>query len=135
MGNRATFVFEQTGFGETQAAPIFLYGHYAGYDMMDRLAKALEYAKPRMDMGDETYATRIAVTSMVGDDAYSETGWGLSTYFLDSEHSVPVVNFIDKTVRLLPHSWDTKFDISAKPKFVMSIDAFIAKFSKTPALV
>jgi len=137
MGNRATFVFEQGGYGEDAQdnPPIFLYGHYAGYDMMDSLAKALEAALPRIAMDDESYATRITITTMVGDDWRSETGWGLSTYFLDSEHSVPVVNFRTKTVRLLPHDWSTKFDINAEPKFVMSIDAFIRKFSKTPALV
>jgi hypothetical protein len=66
-----------------------------------------------------------------------ETGWGLSTYFLDAEHSVPVVNFKTNTVRLLPHNWSTKFDISVEPKFTMSIPAFIQKFAKTriPALV
>lgn len=131
MGDRATFVIEQ----EKGEAPLFLYGHYAGYEMMDSLAKALSHAKVRIDMGDPNYSARMIVSHLVGDDWGSEYGWGLSTYFCDAEHSVPVVNLFDKTVRLLPHSWDTKFDINAKPKFVMSIDAFIAKFSKTPALV
>lgn len=131
MGDRATFVIEQT----EDTEPIFIYGHYAGYEMMNTLAQALNHAKVRIDMGDPWYATRMIFGYMTSDDTLGEYGWGLSTTFLDSEHSVPVVNLYDKTVRLLPHSWDTKFYRGAEPKFTMSIDAFIAKFSKTPALV
>jgi hypothetical protein len=125
MGDRATFVIEQN-----DESVLYLYGHWAGDGMMDRLATALIAAEGRILMNDEVYAARIIISNLIGDDWRSETGWGLSTYFCDSEHSVPVVNLTNKTVRLLPHSWDAKFDINAKPKFVMSIDAFVAKFSK-----
>lgn len=128
MGNRATFVIEQN---ETDA-PIFIYGHRAGYQMMDTLAAALDHAKDRIDIGDPGYATRMIFSHMVGDNWASEYGWGLSTSFLDSEHSVPVVNMTDKTVRLVPYTqWGEPFDINADPKFVMGIDAFIGKFTKT----
>jgi hypothetical protein len=125
MGDRATFVFEQE-----DGNAIYLYGHWAGHEMMNHLAQALYAALPRIGMGDEVYSTRICVSQLTKGHEDSETGWGLSTYFCDSEHSVPVVNFKTGTVRLLPHQWDTKFDINAEPKFVMSIDAFIHKFSK-----
>jgi hypothetical protein len=126
MGNRATFVFEQE-----DGNAIYLYGHWAGDGMMDELAQALDHALPRIGMGDETYATRICVSQLTRDYVDSETGWGLSTYFMDAEHSVPVVNFKTNSVRLVPYNFMNQgFDINAKPKFVMSIPQFIHKFAK-----
>lgn len=123
MGDRATFVFEQE-----DGNAIYLYGHWAGEGMLATLADALIAAHPRWN--DETYATRIAISNMIGVDWVEETGWGLSTYFCDSEHSVPVINFKNKTVKLIPHSWDTKFDMNAEPKFVMDFQSFLDKFAK-----
>ena len=123
MGDRATFVFEQS-----DGNAIYLYGHWAGADMMDTLATALIAAMPRWD--DESYATRIAISNIIDVEWKQETGWGLSTYFCDSEHSVPVVNFQTKTVRLLPHDWSSTFDINAEPKFVMGFQQFLDKFAK-----
>jgi hypothetical protein len=128
MGDRATFVIEQN-----EESTLYLYGHWAGQGMMANLSDALIAAHPRLEMNDEVYAARIIISYLIGDDWPSETGWGLSTYFCDSEHSVPVVNLKSKTVRLLPHTWDTKFDINATPKFTMSIQAFIDKFAKVAA--
>jgi hypothetical protein len=123
MGDRATFVFEQS-----DGNAIYLYGHWAGYEMMNRLATAIETARPRWN--DESYATRIAISQLIGEEWNQELSWGISTYFCDSEHSVPVVSFKVQSVRLIPHSWDTKFDIDAKPKFAMNFDNFISKFAK-----
>lgn len=130
MGDRATFVIEQT-----PESTLYLYGHWAGEGMMANLAYALDAASPRIAMDDPAYSARIIISYLIGDQWRNETGWGLTTYFCDSEHSVPVVNLSDKTVRLLPHEWDTKFDLSAKPKFTMTIDQFVKKFSKTLARV
>ena len=124
MGDRATFVIE------SRSEPLYLYGHWAGEGMLDNLAKAIEAALPRIEMEDDVYATRIIISYLIGDDWRSDTGWGLSTYFCDAEHSVPVVNLKTKTVRLLPHSWVDEFDINATPKFTMSLEAFVKKFSK-----
>lgn len=128
MGDRATFVIEQDN-----DSAIYIYGHWAGDGMMDEFAKAIAHAWPRIIMEDEVYATRMIFNYLTRDDVLGETGWGLSTYFCDSEHSVPVLNIKNRTVRLLPHKWDTKFDINAKPKFVMSLEQFMAKFSKAAA--
>ena len=123
MGDRATFVFEQS-----DGNAIYLYGHWAGEGMMNNLATAIDKASVRWS--DETYATRIAISQIIGDQWNQELSWGISTYFCDSEHSVPVVNWTKQTVRLLPHSWDKKFDMNADPKFVMSFDSFVKKFAK-----
>jgi hypothetical protein len=125
MGDRATFVIEQ----ENDSA-IYLYGHNAGYEMLSEFAKALDHALYRINAQDEVYATRQIVSYMTRNDTLSEYGWGLSTYFCDSEHSVPVLNVKSKTVKLLPHRWDTQFDLHATPDFIMPVDAFIRKFRK-----
>lgn len=124
MGDRATFVFEQ---GDANSA-IYLYGHWAGDGMMNILASAIEISRPRWD--DESYATRIVISQIIGNEWQEEMGWGISTYFCDSEHSVPIVNFQTQTIKLIPNSWDIKFDINAEPKFTMGFDQFINKFAK-----
>ena len=124
MGDRATFAFEQS-----DGNVIYLYGHWAGDGMMANLAAAIDRASVRWS--DESYATRIAISQIIGDQWNQELSWGISTYFCDSEHSVPVVSFKTQSVRLIPHSWDKKFDIDAEPKFVMGFENFINKFSKS----
>ena len=124
MGDRATFVFEQEN-----GDHIYLYGHWAGYEMMDTLATAIEAARPRWT--DETYATRIAISNIIGNEWNEETGWGISTYFCDSEHSVPIVNWKDQSVRLYSHSWDKPMNLNSTPKFAMGLDEFVNKFSKS----
>ena len=127
MGDRATFVIE----GEKNTTPIFIYGHWAGEGMMNEFANAISHALPRIGMGDVPYATRMIFNYLTRDSSMAETGWGLSTYFCESEHSVPVLNIPEGTVRLLPHDWSAPFDINAEPKFVMSVDNFVKKFSKS----
>ena len=126
MGDRATFVFEQK-----DGNAIYLYGHWAGEGMMATLADAMVFAWDRIQMDDEPYATRMMISNIIDVEWKQETGWGLSTYYCDSEHSVPVINVIDKTVRLLPcPGYGGEFDINAEPKFTMSLQQFLDKFAK-----
>ena len=69
MGDRANFGFRQ---GEDT---LFLYGHWAGYQMLAQLANAVNEAEPRWS--DNGYAIRIAVSHLVGDQWREKTGWGL----------------------------------------------------------
>ena len=124
MGDRVTYVFEQNN-----TSPIFLYGHWAGENMMARLADAIVFAWDRIQMKDEPYATRMMISHLIGDEWTQETGWGITTYFCESEHSIPVINVRNKTVKLLPlHPWTQTFDINAEPKFTMSMRQFLDKF-------
>ena len=61
MGDRANFVFVQDT-GET----IVLYGHWAGYNMLENLAEAVAAAQPRWS--DSAYATRIAISQIINND-------------------------------------------------------------------
>ena len=122
MGDRANF-----GFRQTDGSIIYLYGHWAGYEMMARLSDALIAAERRWN--DESYATRIAISTMIGDEWSQEYSWGISTSLGDNEHSVPVVDWQNKTVTLYPHTWENgvMFD---SPKFVMGFQQFLDRFAK-----
>lgn len=72
MGDRAV-----TGFAEREGAPvIYLYSHWGASSQVADLQEAISAAENRWD--DPDYATRIAVSHLVGDDWKSETGYGLS---------------------------------------------------------
>lgn len=128
MGDRANFGFRQRN-GET----IVLYGHWAGHDMLKNLARAVEAARPRWT--DESYATRIAVSQLVGDNWESETGWGLSVNtILDNEHKIPLIDWDKQTFSLheeAPWSESTEYKVRGmldEPMFTMTLDDFIKKY-------
>ena len=118
MGDRANFVFVQPN-GET----IVLYGHWAGHNMLAKLADAVIAARPRWN--DNSYATRIAISQLIGDQWNMETGWGLSVNTIqDNEHKIPVVDFEQQTFSL--HEEAPYNDPSSKVKG-MSNDAIFTQ--------
>ncbi len=134
MGDRANFVFVQEN-GET----IVLYGHWAGYNMLENLAEAVATAQPRWS--DSSYATRIAISQMIGDSWSSETGWGLQVNSIsDNEHRIPVINWEDRTFSL--HEEASFADKQNKVRgmkndaiFTMDLSAFVEKYSDAKVLV
>lgn len=130
MGDRANFGFRQSN-GET----IVLYGHWAGHEMLANLAHAVEAARPRWN--DESYATRIAISQLVGNEWNSETGWGLSVNnILDNEHKIAIIDWSTRTFSLheeAPWSESTEYKVRGmndEPLFTMTLDSFIDKYSK-----
>lgn len=71
MGDRAVAGFRAKASDPT----IFIYQHWSGYDQSARLANAINTARPRW--GDDSYATRIALSQLVGDDWNQELGYGI----------------------------------------------------------
>lgn len=69
MGARTTWELKQNG--ET----LSLYSHWGGESKLRDTKKALSAARPRWH--DETYAMRIFVSHIVGEDWTSNTGYGL----------------------------------------------------------
>lgn len=127
MGDRANFGFASNG------SAIVLYGHWAGEGMMNTLAEALEHSQNRW--GDDGYATRMAVSYIVetAGATMAETGYGLYVNTIaDNEHSVPVVDWDEKTVSLYPMGEGHPYirGIGETPKFTMSLESFIKKFRK-----
>jgi len=128
MGDRANFGFKQSN-GET----IVLYGHWAGHDMLGNLASAVETARPRWT--DESYATRIVISNLVGDNWHELIGWGLTVNnILDNEHKIPVIDWRSGTFSLHEEaSWDEDTKVRGmqdEPMFTMTLDSFVNKYSR-----
>jgi hypothetical protein len=127
MGDRANFGFR----ADSESPVVVLYAHWGGFDMMLNLAHAIATARPRWE--DEGYATRIAISQLIGDQWNQEYSFGIYVNHIgDNEHSVPVVNWKDRSVSLYKADWNTThldFD-NATPKFTMGFEAFISRFAK-----
>jgi hypothetical protein len=122
MGNRANFGFRQGN------DIVYLYGHWAGERMLDRLAQALKYVHRVNRDSDYIYGTRIAISQLIGDDWPSEFGWGITINQLsDNEHSVPVVDFQNGTVTLYNYDWNA--GQITDPKFTTTITKFIERYA------
>ena len=134
MGDRANFGFVQPN-GET----IVLYGHWAGHNMLGRLADAVIAARPRWT--DSSYATRIAISQLIGDQWNMETGWGLQVNERsDNEHKIAIVDFEQQTFSL--HEEDDFRNEDNKIKgmkneaiFTMDLSAFCEKYALENILV
>jgi hypothetical protein len=122
VGDRANFGFRQ---GEDV---IFLYGHWAGYEMLKTLADALKASAPRWN--DVAYGTRWTISNIIGTDWAGEYGWGLTVNALcDNEHSIPVVDFAKGTVSLHQYDWKAEGDVMrSEPKFTVDIPFFVLKY-------
>lgn len=117
MGDRANF-----GFKDSKGDTLFLYGHWAGHNMLQNLAEAVSAAESRWQ--DESYATRIVISNLVGDEWAQTTGWGLSiNHILDNEHKVPVINWSAKTFTLMEEDLTTVV-------FSLSLTDFVQKYSR-----
>jgi hypothetical protein len=122
MGDRTNF-----GFRDSKENIIFLYGHWAGYRMLENLADAVSAAEPRWS--DEAYATRIAISHLIKDEWASETGWGIYVNQLgDNEHKVPIIDWKNKTFTLMEEDLKTAV-------FSTSLEAFVKKYSSQPSMV
>ena len=134
MGDRANF-----GFVQPNGNTIVLYGHWAGYQMLGRLADAVIAARPRWN--DTAYATRIAVSQLIKDDWNSETGWGLHVNEIaDNEHKIAIVDFNQQTFSL--HEEDSFSNTSNKVRgmknealFTMDLSTFCEKYALEGMLV
>ncbi len=128
MGDRANFVFVQPN-----GHSIVLYGHWAGYQMLQNLAEAAIKAQNRWS--DPSYATRIAISHMIGEGWAMETGWGLAVdEILDNEHKIAVVDFQQQTFSL--HEEDSYSNESNKVRgmkneaiFTQDLATFCEKYS------
>jgi len=134
VGDRANFAFVQPN-GNT----IVLYGHWAGHNMLQNLAEAVAKAQGRWS--DPSYATRIAVSQMIGDGWGFETGWGLLVNEIgDNEHKIPVIDWQQMTFSL--HEEDSFFNEDNKVRgmknnalFTQDLRTFVEKYTDVPILV
>jgi len=134
MGDRANFGFVQPN-GQT----VILYGHWAGHQMLGKLADAVIAARPRWN--DSSYATRIAISNLIGDQWNMETGWGLYVNEIgDNEHKIAIIDWDQQTFSL--HEWADGRDPSNKVRgmnnkaiFTMDLTSFCEKYALEKLLV
>ena len=128
MGDRANFVFV-----DEKGDSIVLYGHWAGHNMLRNLAEAVFKARGRWN--DTSYATRIAISNLIGDQWNMETGWGLTVNeIMDNEHKIPVVDFAQQTFSL--HEEDSHHNTDNKVRgmkneaiFTQDLSNFVEKYA------
>ncbi len=70
MGDRIVYTIRQD-----ENLSLNLYSHWGGYDRFIDLARALQAAEPRWN--DSSYAARIIVSQLIGDQWAEEIGFGL----------------------------------------------------------
>lgn len=117
MGDRANF-----GFQDRKGDTVFLYGHWAGYKMLENLANAVVKAQSRWN--DESYATRICISQLINEDWPGETGWGITVNELcDNEHRIPIINWSKGKFTLVEEDLQTEV-------FSMSLENFVEKYSQ-----
>ena len=134
MGDRANF-----GFVQPNGNTIVLYGHWAGHQMLGKLADAVISARPRWN--DPAYATRIATSYLIGNEWNSEIGWGLHVNEIsDNEHKVPIIDWEQQTFSL--HEEDSFQNTDNKVRgmknealFTMDLSAFCEKYALDELLV
>ena len=96
MGDRIVYTIKQD-----KDLSVNLYSHWGGYDRFVNLANALHAAMPRWN--DTSYATRIIVSQLIGNQWTEETGFGLWASNGDGmdyggDHPDIIINLINKTV-------------------------------------
>ena len=95
MGDRIVYTIKQD-----KDLSVNLYSHWGGYDRFINLARALNAAEPRWN--DSSYATRIIVSQLIGDNWKDETGFGLWASNEGGEyggdHPDITIDLINKTV-------------------------------------
>lgn len=137
MGDRVNW-----GFVSDIGKPVInLYGHWAGSDRESLLANALEYAKPRWN--DASYATRIVISQIIGDQWANETGWRLTADALsDNEYPYLMVFWELKKVIDIPITWNDTGEsgfqtaLAKIPKATSyTFEEFIRKFATQRTLV
>ena len=124
MGDRANFGIKQAD-GNT----IFVYGHWAGQNMLARFAKAIDRVVDAGRMGDDAYATRIIISDLIGEDWNQDMRWGITINTLaDNEHKIPVFDLANDTVTLYNADFRT---VTLTDKIVeFSREDFVRKYSK-----
>lgn len=125
MGDRYCVGF--TADNNNDERRVWLYSHWGGNVRIQEVAEAIQKARPRWS--DDSYATRIAISTIVGDGWNSETGWGIEAgprCTIHTEYSPLLVNWSDQTVSELT---DLGFDFDSEPEViaVYSFDDFCSK--------
>lgn len=102
MGDRCVYGFTS----EPGATPVWLYSHWGGSSRYVALKQAIKVACPRWSDG--SYATRIAIESIIGPEPDPHTGFGITAgadmFSLPDWNDVPIIVWSEKTVKIVSDS-------------------------------
>lgn len=117
MGDRAVFGFKAS----KDAPPVWLYSHWGGSSQRQDLAQAITRAKPRWS--DPDYATRIAMSTIIGDLWSQELNFGISAgeSFAMPDYDYVLVVVWDKCIVEMREASDVK-NLVARMSFSDFID-------------
>lgn len=106
MGARTNWAIRTEPSGDV----IWLYGHWAGGSKRDRTDGALAAALPRANGGDFSYAARIFISQVIGNEWDSELSWGITTGDandcpFEEEYDPVLVDFIAKQITYGPFTF------------------------------
>lgn len=122
MGARVNFAFKTENKNY-----VVLYSHWGGEDRFNLLSNALEASRPRWN--DNSYAIRIAISSIVGNNWNSETGFGIYVNEIgDYNYETFVVDFENKTIGIHESGLyinHTVKHIEQQPVIAMTFDEFL----------
>lgn len=103
MGDRAVIGFK----ANKDATPVYLYMHWGGTERYVLVQDVIKAANPRWN--DAAYATRIAISQIVGQYWGEETGFGISAgddeFAAPDYDDVPVIIWEDRVVEII-NAWD-----------------------------
>lgn len=68
---------------------VYLYSHWDGSRNIDIVREAVALGQR---IGDSAYFTRILFGKMIEGDPHGTTGYGISTFMPDNDHSNPIVH-------------------------------------------
>jgi hypothetical protein len=98
MGDISVIGFKAT----EKSTPIWLYSHWGGCDRYGDVARALVASQTRWT--DPTYATRIAISTIIGSDWSEEVGFGLSCgadgFSIPDYDDIPVIVWSEEIVEV-----------------------------------
>lgn len=132
MGARVNFAFKTDNDNY-----VVLYSHWGGERAVEDLSRAIFDATPRWY--DNSYAVRIAISSLVGNDWASETGYGIYVNTIgDNNYPVYVVDFANQTVSVhneIPYFADNRMEmqhtiqfVEAEPIVKVSFEQFLSNY-------
>ena len=112
MGDRAVIGFK----ANKDATPVYLYSHWGGSERYVDVQKAINAAQPRWN--DAAYATRIAISQIVGQHWGDETGFGISAgddeFAAPDYDDVPVIIWDERVVEVI-NAWDRRIVLTRVP--------------------
>jgi hypothetical protein len=96
MGDRVVYTIRQD-----KDLSVNLYSHWGGYDRFINLANALRAAEPRWN--DTSYATRIIISQLIGDQWNQELGFGIWASnehgMYGGDHPDIIIDLVNQTVQ------------------------------------